>query len=363
MRFNKLKSSILDCTLRDGSYVNNFSFSKNETKKILKHLESCNVKNIEIGHGMGIGASRLKGFRAKETDQTYLKIANENLKKSAWGVFCIPGIAKLEDIDIVKDTNMKFIRIGANVDRYKEMEPFIHKAKKLGLFVCANFMKSYLMQPKKFSELANWSQNIGTDLIYLVDSAGSMFPEDLKIYHEAIMSKNSKIKLGFHGHDNLGMGISNALKAFELKFDMIDTSLQGLGRSSGNTILEVLLCALRKKKIQMDIDYIKLMNFSEENIIPILKRKGFSSIDVISGMASFHSSYMPVIESAAKKYKIDPRILIIELCKVNKNTAPEDQVNKIAKKLRKKDSVKHIRGGWKKIYQNYYGEEQAYPKI
>ena len=74
------------------------------------------------------------------------------------------------------------------------------------------------------------------------------------------------------------------------------------------------LC-FEKEKIQMDIDYIRLMNFSEEFIIPILRRKGFSSIDVVSGMASFHSSYMPVIEKIAKKFRIDPRILIIELCK------------------------------------------------
>ena len=102
------------------------------------------------------------------------------------------------------------------------------------------------------------------------------------------------------------------------------------------------------------------MNFSEEFIIPILRRKGFSSIDVVSGMASFHSSYMPVIEKIAKKFRIDPRILIIELCKKNKNSAPLDQVKKIAKKLRSKENVKHIRGGWKKIYQNYYGEEQTF---
>ena len=360
MKLNNSKSSILDCTLRDGSYVNNFSFTKKQTQKILKNLENCNVKNIEIGHGMGIGASRLKGFKAKETDKVYIDIANNTLKKSYFGIFCIPGIATLKDLDIIKDSNIKFIRIGTNVDRFRDMEPFIKKSKKLGLFVCANFMKSYLMKPKDFAKLAKWSKSVGTDLIYLVDSAGGMFPSDIKNYHYEIMSASNNVKIGFHGHDNLGQGIANALMAFDLKFDMIDASLQGLGRSSGNTILEVFLCALRKKKIQMDIDYIRLMNFSEEFIIPILRRKGFSSIDVVSGMASFHSSYMPVIEKIAKKFRIDPRILIIELCKKNKNSAPLDQVKKIAKKLRSKENVKHIRGGWKKIYQNYYGEEQTF---
>ena len=134
------------------------------------------------------------------------------------------GIATLKDLDIIKDSNIKFIRIGTNVDRFRDMEPFIKKSKKLGLFVCANFMKSYLMKPKDFAKLAKWSKSVGTDLIYLVDSAGGMFPDDIKNYHYEIMSASNNVKIGFHGHDNLGQGIANALMAFDLKFDMIDAS-------------------------------------------------------------------------------------------------------------------------------------------
>jgi 4-hydroxy 2-oxovalerate aldolase len=363
MYFNKNKSSILDCTLRDGSYVNKFGFTKIHAKKILSILESCNIKNIEIGHGMGMGASRIKKFKARESDIQYMKIARETLKVSKWGAFCIPGIANLDDLILAKDYGMNFIRIGANVDRYKEMIPFIKFAKKENFYVCANLMKSYLMAPKDFGKISKELQLYGTDLIYIVDSAGSMFPNEIEEYYYQIKNNCKNLKIGFHGHDNLGLGVANALKAFELKFDIIDASLQGLGRSSGNTILEVFLCALRKRKVQLNIDYIKLMNFSEENIIPILKRKGFSSIDVVSGMASFHSSYMPVIEKVAKKVKIDPRILIIELCKFNKYSAPEKCVKKLALRLSKKKNIKHIRGGWKRIYQNYYGDEQNVQKI
>ena len=68
------KTEILDCTLRDGSYVNNFQFTKNDTKKILNVLESSGVKFIEIGHGIGLGASRIEKLKTKESDKSYVKL-------------------------------------------------------------------------------------------------------------------------------------------------------------------------------------------------------------------------------------------------------------------------------------------------
>ena len=60
----KISSNLLDCTLRDGSYENNFGFTKNDTINICKSLEKAGVKYIEIGHGLGLGASKRTKFKA-----------------------------------------------------------------------------------------------------------------------------------------------------------------------------------------------------------------------------------------------------------------------------------------------------------
>ena len=142
------KTEILDCTLRDGSYVNNFQFTKNDTKKILNVLESSGVKFIEIGHGIGLGASRIEKFKAKESDKSYCQVASKVVKKAKWGVFCIPGVASLDDIRMAKDYGVKFVRVGTNIENYREQEKFINLCKKLNIFVASNFMKSYLVTPK-----------------------------------------------------------------------------------------------------------------------------------------------------------------------------------------------------------------------
>lgn len=349
------KTQLLDCTLRDGSYLNNFQFSKKQTTEICRKLEKSGVEIIEVGHGMGLGASRINKYKAKESDIDYGKSASSALSKSDWGMFCIPGIANLDDVKILKDLGADFIRIGSNVEKYKITEPFINLAKKLKMKVCSNFMKSYVMPPKNFSKIANIAHNMGADIVYIVDSAGGMIPSELENYYKAIKRTNNKIKIGFHGHDNLGFAMANAYKAVELNFDIVDASLQGYGRSAGNTAIELLVCALKKNKIKCKVDYLKILDLSEEFLLKFIDTKGIKSIDAVCGMSLFHSSYLPLIERYSKTYKVDPRLLIYEVSKINKSEAPEALVKKITLKLKK---IKKS-GDWRKIYNHFYVNEQS----
>lgn len=344
---------ILECTLRDGSYAINFQFTKEDTSNIAKALENVGFSLIEVGHGVGLGASELGIGIAAETDEVYLRSIAETIKKASWGMFCIPGIAQLHHIDMAADYGMKFIRIGTNVEDYKQSQQFVERAKKHNMFVCSNFMKSYVSPPNEFAAYASLVEKYGSDLIYIVDSAGGMFPEDIERYVLAIKDKTN-IKIGFHGHNNLGMGVANSLKAVELGVDVVDSSLQGFGRSAGNTPTEQLICSLIRKGIAIDIDPIAVMDVGEKYIQPLIQTRGISSVDIISGFSLFHSSYMPTIEKYATQYRIDPRRLIMAVCQQDKASASSVLVKQEAKKLAEIGAA----GNWKAPYQKYYGGEQ-----
>ncbi|MGC9384573.1 MAG: 4-hydroxy-2-oxovalerate aldolase [Kosmotogaceae bacterium] len=349
-----IKQRILECTLRDGSYVIGFQFTEEQTRTIVKALEKSGFDMIEIGHGMGLGASEKGKGKAAETDEVYLRATAETIKNANWGMFCIPGIAELHHIDMAADYGMKFIRIGTNAASYRESKPFIERAKKHGMFVCSNFMKSYVATPYEFANYALEAQKYGADLVYIVDSAGGMFPEDIAKYVVAVREKSDLIKLGFHGHNNLGIAVANALKAFEMGVEIIDTSLQGFGRSSGNTPTEQMICALMKKGFDIGIDPIVVMDVAEQYIKPLIETKGLSSLDTIAGLALFHSSYMPIIKKYATEYRVDPRRLIVAVCQKNQIDAPDDLVKQQAEYL----ANLGVKGNWKPLYADYYGGEQ-----
>lgn len=345
---------ILECTLRDGSYAVNFEFTSDDTRNVVAALERVGFDMIEVGHGIGLGASEKKMGVAAETDEEYLRVTAETVKNADWGMFCIPGIAELRHVDMAADYGMKFIRIGTNVEAYKDSEPFVARAKEHGMMVCSNFMKSYVADPKDFAQYAVEVEKYGSDLIYIVDSSGGMFPGDIEKYVHAVREKSTTLRLGFHGHHNLGMGLANALAAVDLGIEIIDTSLQGFGRSAGNTPTEQFLCALMRKGIDMNIDPIAVMDAAETYILPFISAKGLSSVDMVSGLAQFHSSYMPVIEKYAKEYRVDPRRLIVAVCDRDKANAPVKLVEQEAIKLASEGK----RGHWKPLYSKYYGREQ-----
>lgn len=324
--------TILEVTLRDGSYVIDFQFTARDTAIISKELENVGFRMIEIGHGIGLGASRGGKGKAAATDAEYLEAAAGALTLAKWGMFCIPGIAKLEDIDLAAQYGMSFIRIGTNITQVEEAEPFITRAKKYGMFVSANFMKSYAMEPKAFAQKARLTQKFGSDVLSIVDSAGGMLTKELEAYFMAVRDV-CNIALGFHGHNNLDLAVANSIKALELGASIIDTSLQGMGRSGGNTPTEILLMVLERQGIHKGINPLQVMDIGEKYIKPLISKRGYDSVDIVSGYAQFHSSYMGLIREYSSKYAIDPRKLIMAVCEENKVNATPEMVERVAKRI------------------------------
>ncbi len=349
----KKKVKILDTTLRDGSYAINFSFTSADTSVICKNLEGAGFEYIEIGHGSGLNASSLEYGKTAQTDEEYMIAAEESVTKAKYGMFCIPGIARLEDLDLASKHNMGFIRIGTDVTNVEKSEDFIKKAKKNGMFVAANYMKSYALPPEKFAEKVKLSEKFGADIVYIVDSAGGMFSENVVDYFKAIR-KISNIPIGFHGHDNLGLAVSNSLTAAAIGIEFIDSSLQGLGRSSGNACTEILILALKKKRFETGIDFHKVLDIGQMYVQPLINAKGKMSLDIISGYADFHSSYMHHIMKYSTKYNIDPINLIIEYSKINKVTINIMELEKIAQKLKSEGNIDTA----KYRFNTYIGREQ-----
>ena len=329
--------NILECTLRDGSYVIDFQFTAKDTAIIASALENAGCHLIEIGHGLGLNASNSGKGVAAATDEEYLKAAADTLKHTKWGMFFIPGIGRNEDLELAAGFGMHFVRIGTNATEVKQSKQYVEKAKKLGMFVSTNLMKSYALTPKELAAQAKLSEAFGADVVCIVDSAGYMMPEDVHQYIQA-MQEVLTIPIGLHCHDNLSLGMANVLMAIQCGARYIDSTLQGMGRGGGNPATEVLVAVLKKKGIELGIDLNRLMDISEHLIKPMLKEKGWDSINITSGMAGFHSSYLETVLKYADYYHVDPRDLIIGVCKIDQVYASEEMVEDVARKLQRQQT-------------------------
>ena len=326
---------ILDTTLRDGSYVIDFKFDFETTYNLAKSLDNAGFPYIETGHGLGLGATEKLEMKGACTDEQWLEATASAVKKNKWGMFFIPGIGNKLHIDLACKYGMNFIRVGANVNEYHRAEEFIRYAKDKGLFVFANYMKTYGLGYEEVGRIAGLTSEWVVDLNCIVDSAGCMLTDDIDGYVNAIRN-NTDVQIGFHGHNNLGMANILSLRAAELGVDVIDTSLRGMGRSAGNTVTEIFLLTLKRKSIDLGYDIFELMDIAEKYIDPLMK--GYTQVDsysILSGYSKFHSSFTPRLEKISQKYNVDMRKLIVAICKENIIDAPEDSLERIAKKMLK----------------------------
>ena len=343
---------ILDTTLRDGSYVVDFGFTATQTTQIAAELDAAGVDLIEVGHGVGLNASEAGQGRAAETDVAYMRAAADAVTRAKWGMFAIPGICQLFHLDAAIDHGIGFLRFGVSIDAYKQGFAFVEKARTAGILTCVNFMKSHTREPIVFEQAARQAVAAGADYVYVVDSAGNMKPSRVRQYCERI----ADLPVGFHGHNNLGLANANALTALESGAQVIDCSLQGMGRSTGNTITEHFVGLLQQDGQRSDIDLFRLMDASEQQVRPLLKQIGHDSVDLICGYAGFHSSYMDVIRRNSLEYDIDPRRLILAVCEEVQSEAPEDLVRAKARQLKADQGG----GGFKHRFPlgQYLGHEQ-----
>jgi 4-hydroxy 2-oxovalerate aldolase len=356
--------AILDCTLRDGSYVVDFGFTRSDTFEFVRDISECGFPYVEVGHGVGLGASTKGMGAAAATDEEYMVAAYRACRKPAmWGMFAIPGIASLSDIDLAAKHKMGFIRIGCEVAAVETAKPFIERARHHGIYVFSNLMKSYAASPNEFAKQAAKCVEYGAQCVYIVDSAGGMFPGDIGAYANAVRDVCPDVRLGFHGHNNLGLGVANALHAADVGCDVIDVSLQGLGRSGGNVPSEQFICALIAygegehsdgtwvAHYDVPYDPVAIMQAGDDLVRQYVQP--ISSLDVTAGLGQFHSSYMPRILSVAKAKRVDPRRLILAVSARDKLNAPVSLIEECAAALEGDQTPSAL------VTKPYYGEEQA----
>lgn len=246
---------ILDCTLRDGGYYTDWDFNDNLISQYISSVNLLPIDYIEIGYRNRLQNSYLGRF-GYSPSSVLLEI-RKNCKKKI-SVMLNEKDVLPENLDFLISPVKEFIdmvRIAVDPKNFDRALVLASELKKYGLEIGFNVMyMSTWHQNKEFLDSIDKVNEVA-DLICMVDSFGGVTPDEVIDIFNIIKDKVS-IKIGFHGHDNLEMGLANSLAAMKVGVDFIDSTVLGMGRGAGNLKTELLLTYLSKRGLQVDFNVL-----------------------------------------------------------------------------------------------------------
>lgn len=328
---------LMDCTLRDGGNVTGDGFPIELADMILDGLTAIKVPYIEFGNAKGIGAYEL-GFNNCPSDLEYLECARKYLDRgSELGMFLNAKRYKESNVDLAKEYGLSFLRVGADAGDADISMEAIKTIKSRGLKAFYSLMKGYLLTPEELAEEAKKLEAAGLDEITIMDSAGTMTPDQVEAYVVAL--KNAvKIPVAFHCHNNLGLSAANAVAAYKKGADILDCGLMGMARSAGNLATEVCIAIMQRYGEWKDMDIYQLLNFIDTRLMPAMLKYDFHNpikpLDLTLGISGAHSSFLKVFKKVAAEEGVGLFELIVKVSEINQKNPSEELMREVAQKLK-----------------------------
>lgn len=324
---------IVDSTLRDGSHSISHQYTVQQVVKIARGLDAAGVDVIEISHGDGLGGSSIQYGFDRTTDEAKLKAASDVVRRSKIAVLLLPGIGTKQDLIMASHYNVRVARIATHVTEANIAEQHIGLAKKRDMEVLCFLMMNHMVDVETMVGQALLMERYGADAVYVVDSAGTLLPDEARRRVSALRER-LRIDVGFHAHNNLGLGVGNSLAAIEAGATLVDGSLRGMGGGAGNAMLEALVAVLHKAGYQTGVDLYKLMDVGEAIVRPIMARaQEIDNAALVLGYAGVYSTFLLHTYRAAAKYGLDARDILMELGRRGAVGGQEDWIVDVAAEM------------------------------
>ena len=281
---------VFDCTIRDGGLVNNYHFTDEFVKA---HYETCvaaGVDYMEIGKNVSPTIMSVDEYGpwnfCKEEDIRRIVGNNDTDMKIA--VMADIGRSLKEELRPKSESVVDMIRIATYIHQIPAAIELIEDAHAKGYETTVNIMAISKSFDDELDEVLAQLAKTNVDVIYIADSFGSFYPEQIKKLTEKYLkvAQESGKKVGIHAHNNLQLAYANTLEAMIYGTSFLDVTISGLGRGAGNCPLELLIGFLKNPKYQL----MPVLKFIEEFIVPLEKELdwGYSIPYMLTGQLNEH---------------------------------------------------------------------------
>ena len=325
---------INDATLRDGMHAVSHQFTVEQMVSIAKKIDEAKIDIIEVSHGDGLnGNSFTYGF-SKHTEEEYLRAVKAVLKHTKLAALLLPGIGTIDDLKLAKDCGVDTIRVATHCTEADIATEHIETARLMGFDVATFLMMAHKTTTENLVKQAKIMEAAGAHCVYVVDSAGALLMNDSREKVDAFKQALS-CQVGFHNHDNLGLGVANTIVAIESGSDRVDGSVAGMGAGAGNCRLEVLVAVLNRMGIPTNASLYPLIDCADRLVRPMQHERPVQ-IDgnaLMMGYAGVYSSFLLHTERAALRFGVDARDILVEVGRRGLVGGQEDLIADVAMDL------------------------------
>lgn len=288
---------LLDCTLRDGGYVNDWQFGHDNLVNIFERLISAGVDILEIGfldERRPFDRNRSIMPDSASADRIYGRLDKGNTMVVGMIDY---GTCSIEHLSPCSESFIDGIRVIFKKHVRKEAIAFCHQVKALGyqVFVQAVSITSY--NDEEFLDLIGLVNELNPYALSMVDTYGLLHQDNLLHYFDLMNENlNPEICIGYHSHNNFQLAYANSIEVIGKPTDrtiLIDASLYGMGKSAGNLPIELISMYLNSN-CGRSIDTSQMLEAIDINIMPIYKKTpwGYNLFYYIAASNNCHPNYV-----------------------------------------------------------------------
>ena len=312
--------NILDCTLRDGGYYNNWSFNDEFVQKYIFAISKY-VNVVELGLRL-LKSENYKGPLAFTKDKWLTKF---NLPSNVKYAVMINAADFKNSKNINKDidhlfpldaskSKLSLVRIASRYSDFCILDELLSCLKSKGFEVAVNLMQISEYSKEDLINICDEINVLSPSIFYMADSLGSLNPENIENIFEIISSK-LKIPIGIHAHDNMGLAKQNTIKAFNLGASYLDSTLLGMGRGAGNAKTEEIILELFYSKREK-YSIIHLFEFLHNYMKPLKLKYNWGG-DYLYMLSALHKIHPSLVQYLAndKRYSMSDIINIFNFLK------------------------------------------------
>ncbi|TAM36970.1 MAG: 4-hydroxy-2-oxovalerate aldolase [Rhodanobacter sp.] len=330
-----------DVTLRDGMHPLRHQMTLEQMTSVATGLDRAGIPLLQVTHGEGLGGGSVNYGFGRHTDEEYLSAVLPLMKHAKVSALLLPGIGTVDHLKMAYDVGVRSIYIATHCTEADVAQEHITEARKLGMDTVGFLMMSHMNSVEGLVSQAKLMEGYGANCIYMTDSAGHMLPAQVtEKIHALRAALRPETELGFHGHNNLSMGVANSVAAVEAGVNRVDTSCAGLGAGAGNTQTEVFVTVCALMGIETGVDMFAIQDVAEDLVRPMKKTPQKIGRDALTlGYAGVYGSFLGFAWRASEKYGVPAREILLEMGRRGMVGGQEDMIEGTAYRLAKERGV------------------------